>query len=329
MKEVTPLQQNVEKIVIAAAALLLLLTLAYFYVFQPFAVELRGSEVTPIEFENQLEVSVDRLEQKLREAQVPDRRIADYAEVFTRTFNSTIRQANEALAVLMLPGLDVGQDVRDREVEFALPSPPVVRGPAGAFGLRLARPRHARGGVRRRPAGAAGTAGQPRAARFPLRECGRHVRFRAVEPAAGADGHLPRMVAGQARHRPCAPAPADMGRRCGRLERNPSDRPAADADVLRHRIQLHPRHGGGRAHRHPPAAAGHRPPRPAPHTPHRGRPSVVLPRPSGVAEHRPAAALRRDQRHARRQQQADRSDRQSHGPRRDSPTARHRAPLRG
>ncbi|MFW5682996.1 MAG: hypothetical protein ACOC1G_08330, partial [Phycisphaeraceae bacterium] len=127
MKEVTPLQQNIEKIVIAAAALLLLLTLAYFYVLQPFAIEYGGREVAPIEFEQQLEDSVQQLDRKLQTAEVPDRRIADYAEVFTRTFNDTIRVSNEALAILMLPGLDFAQDAGETEMEFALPSPPVVR----------------------------------------------------------------------------------------------------------------------------------------------------------------------------------------------------------
>ena len=127
MKDITPLQRNIEKIVIAAAALLLLLTLAYFYVLQPFAIEYGGREVTPIEFEQQLEDSVDQLDRKLQTAEVPDRRIAEYAEVFTRTFNNTIRVSNDALAILMLPGLDFAQDVGDTEVQFALPSPPVVR----------------------------------------------------------------------------------------------------------------------------------------------------------------------------------------------------------
>ena len=128
MKDVSPLQRNVEKMVIAVAALLLVLTAAYFYVLDPFAVQRAGREVTPIEFENQLAESVEQLEQKLQTAEVPDRRIADYAEVFTRTFNDTIREANDALAILMLPGLslDLVPDTVDTERQFALPSLPVV-----------------------------------------------------------------------------------------------------------------------------------------------------------------------------------------------------------
>lgn len=143
MKDVSPLVQNLEKIVLGVCALVLVLVGVYFFVFSPFAVERGGRSVSVVEFESQLEEEIDRLERALQEASVPERRIAEFAEVFTRSFNAAITGVGDALTVLMLPGLPtdlVPEDARGGAGQYALPSPPPASSLAAKQGFALLNP---------------------------------------------------------------------------------------------------------------------------------------------------------------------------------------------
>ena len=129
MRDASTFERNVEKIALAAAAGIVALVVVYFFVFSPYQVERAGRQLAPLEMEEQLAEDVEQLQRKLETSEVPDRRIADFAEVFTRDFRADVLAAGDRLSILMLPGLPSellpkGQvAVAD---EFDLPSPPAV-----------------------------------------------------------------------------------------------------------------------------------------------------------------------------------------------------------
>jgi len=130
MRDVSPVIQHVEKIVLAVCVLLLVLVVAYFFVGSPFTVKRGAQSVDPVTFENQLSSQIGGLGEKVNSSTVPRREVAPYAQVFTDRYTLPLPGSGRPLmpmATLGLPqGLFDGIEVAGGVNDLTVPTPPIA-----------------------------------------------------------------------------------------------------------------------------------------------------------------------------------------------------------
>ena len=140
-KDASFFELHVEKIVIALGLLILLVVVFFYFVGQPFTVEVNSVAHTPTTIEDTVRKEIETLDRKLRseEPQIPDRVYADYTKNFRDRYEAQTVGWAALPTPLNQPGLgpdDYENDITV-EVDYIVPTPPAPAAVVASSGYGL------------------------------------------------------------------------------------------------------------------------------------------------------------------------------------------------